>query len=159
MNAVQEKALPLTLEPEPIQFPSTHYAFIEKRGSIPANAPQAWTELHARLSAIAEHNQVTGYMSLYRIDEGIYRAGVALAAAPRQLPGGLAYENFGGGKYRKFVLHGPYSRLPEASMQAVKTAREGAMRLRNDFNIENYVNDPRTTPEEQLITEILFPVE
>jgi len=25
------------------------------------------------------------------------------------------------------------------------------------FALENYVNDPRTTPEEQLITEILAP--
>jgi effector-binding domain-containing protein len=29
--------------------------------------------------------------------------------------------------------------------------------LRDSFNIENYVTDPRTTPEEQLITEIMFP--
>jgi len=28
---------------------------------------------------------------------------------------------------------------------------------REDFFVENYVNDPRTTPEDQLITEILAP--
>ena len=29
--------------------------------------------------------------------------------------------------------------------------------LRDDYFIENYVNDPRTTPEDQLTTEILVP--
>ena len=29
--------------------------------------------------------------------------------------------------------------------------------LRDDWNIENYVNGPRVTPEDQLVTEILFP--
>jgi DNA gyrase inhibitor GyrI len=31
------------------------------------------------------------------------------------------------------------------------------IQTRDDFNIENYVNDPRTTPESQLITQILIP--
>jgi hypothetical protein len=29
--------------------------------------------------------------------------------------------------------------------------------VREDFFLENYVNDPRKTPEDQLITEILAP--
>ena len=29
--------------------------------------------------------------------------------------------------------------------------------LRDDYCIENYANDPRTTPEDQLISEILVP--
>jgi effector-binding domain-containing protein len=152
-----EKALPL--QPEPIHFPEMHYVFIEKRGSIPANAGLAWTQLHALIPAITEHNQVIGYMSLYKMDEEIYRAGVALAAAPQQLPAGLAYAKFAGGNYRKFVLTGPYAQLPHATCQAVGTIRENDIRLREDFNIEHYVTDPRTTPEEQLLTEILFPVE
>jgi predicted transcriptional regulator YdeE len=159
MADVQEKTLPLTLEAEAVQFPSTHYVFIEKRGSIPANAAQAWSELHTRLPTITEHNTVAGFLSLYRMDEGIYRAGVALDAAPRQLPAGLQYERFAGGKYRKFVLKGSYSQLPQATGQAVRTVRESQFQLRNDFNIERYVNDPRSTPEDQLLTEILFPAE
>jgi len=34
---------------------------------------------------------------------------------------------------------------------------EQKIQVRDDFNIENYVNDPKTTPEDQLITEILVP--
>lgn len=159
MTFVQEKSLPLILEPEPVQFPAAYYVFIEKRGNIPANAPQAWNELHATLPTVAEHNQITGYMSLYRIDEGIYRAGVALSAPPQQLPAGLKYERFAGGRYRKFILRGSYARLGPATTQATRMVQEKKIRLRDGFNIENYVNDPRTTPEDQLITEIMFPVD
>ena len=31
------------------------------------------------------------------------------------------------------------------------------IQTRDDFNIENYVNDPRTTPESELVTQILIP--
>jgi effector-binding domain-containing protein len=34
---------------------------------------------------------------------------------------------------------------------------EKQIHLRDDFAIENYTNDPKTTPEEQLVTEILVP--
>lgn len=71
----------------------------------------------------------------------------------------LCYEQFAGGKYRKFVLRGPYSRLGAATGQAAQTVRELCLPLRNDFNIENYVNDPRTTSEDDLISEILFPID
>lgn len=148
----------LTLNPEPVQVPAMHYVFVEKRGNIPTNAPQAWKELHSSLAAIIAQNTVTGYLSLYRMEDEIYRAGVSVGAPPQQLPAGLRYESFAGGKYRKFVLRGSYSQLGAATGQAVQTARELRLPLRNDFNIENYVNDPRTTPEDQLITEILFPV-
>jgi effector-binding domain-containing protein len=158
MNAAQEKPLPLTLESEPVQFPAMHYVFIEKQGSIPANAGLAWTELHANIPAISEHNHVTGYMSLYKMDEGIYRAGVALDADPQQLPAGLSYEEFSGGKYTRFVLIGPFTELQPATAQATKTIRDIGAPLRDDFNIEHYVTDPRTTPEDQLLTHILFPI-
>jgi effector-binding domain-containing protein len=160
MTAVHEQAktLPLTLETDPVHFPATHYVFIEKHGNIPSNAGPAWTQLHAKISEIEKRNTITGYMSLYKMDDAIYRAGVALAAAPQQLPDGLTYEQFAGGIYRKFVLRGSYAQLPEATSQAVRAVRENGIQLRNDFSIEHYVTDPRTTPEDQLLTEILFPV-
>jgi len=34
---------------------------------------------------------------------------------------------------------------------------ETKLPLRDDYFLENYVNDPRTTPEEQLISQILVP--
>jgi effector-binding domain-containing protein len=147
----------LTQVPESVNWPETHYVFLEKIGPFQQNAPAAWTEAHQLIPSVAEHNQITGCMSLYKIGPQIYRAGVSVAAAPKNLPDGLRYEKFDGGRYSRFTLTGPYSQLAEACGRAFELAKELHLPLRDGFNIENYVNDPRVTPEEQLITEILFP--
>lgn len=147
----------LTEEPEVVTWPETHYVFIERVGPFKDNAPQAWQDLHKLLPAIAESNAVTGYISLYKMGPQIYRAGVSVAAPPAKQPEGVAYEKFPGGKYSRFTLTGPYSQLGEATSRAVQLVEEKRVPLRDGYNIENYVNDPRVTPEAELITEILFP--
>jgi effector-binding domain-containing protein len=96
-------------------------------------------------------------MSLYKMGPKIYRAGYILAAPPVQLPEGILYELFAGGKYIRFVLNGSYSTLPEASGRVWGIAAETKIQLRDDYAIENYLNDPDSTPEDQLVTEILIP--
>jgi effector-binding domain-containing protein len=59
----------------------------------------------------------------------------------------------------KFVLYGPYSQLPEATGRAFGIVAEKQVQLREGFKIENYVTDPRTTPQDQSITEIMFPIQ
>jgi|ERR1700722_592461 effector-binding domain-containing protein len=147
----------LTQKPDPMTWPETHYVFIEKVGRFQDTAPQAWQSVHQLVPSISEHNKITGYVSLYQVGPKIYRAGVSLAAAPEHLPEGLAYTLFKGGKYSRFVLTGPYSDLGEASGRVFEIVSETKIQLRDDYCIENYVNDPRTTPEQQLITEILIP--
>ena len=41
--------------------------------------------------------------------------------------------------------------------RTMELVAEKQILLRDDWNIENYVNDPWVTPEDQLVTEILFP--
>jgi effector-binding domain-containing protein len=147
----------LTQEPQIVDWPETHYVFVEKTGPFMSAAPQAWQIAHSLLPALAEHNQVVGYMSLYRMDPNTYRAGFSLAAPPKELPEGLEYFRFPGGKYSRFVLTGPYFDLPEASRRVWEIVAEKGIAIRADYAIENYVTDPRTTPAEQLITEILVP--
>lgn len=147
----------LTETPVSVNWPETHYVFLEKVGPFLQNAPAAWNEVHQLIPAVAEHNQITGYISLYKVGPQIYRAGVSVAAPPANLPEGLKYEKFPGGKYGKFVLTGSYSQLAQACGRAFELAQQ-LLALRDGFNIENYVNDPRVTPEDQLITELLFPV-
>jgi TetR/AcrR family transcriptional regulator, transcriptional repressor for nem operon len=157
MAAPKPSTLKLTEVPEVITWLETHYVFIEKVGPFQSTAPQAWQQMHQLVAKVSEQNKITGYMSLYKVGPQIYRAGVALAAAPRDLPAGLAYEKFPGGKYRRFVLTGPYSSLPEARGRVFQIVAGTKLPVRDDFGIENYVTDPRTTPEHQLITEILVP--
>jgi len=147
----------LTEEPEVVTWPETHYAFVELNGPFMKTAPQAWQEAHRLAPLLKEHNQVTGYMSLYKMRPDVYRAGFALAAAPVKLPAGLEYELFEGGRYSRFVLTGPYKELPAATGRVFEYVAKNNIMLRMEFCIENYVSDPNTTPEERLVTEILVP--
>jgi hypothetical protein len=92
----------LTQEPEIVTWPETQYVFLEKIGPFQNTAPQAWQNLHQLISGISEHSKITGYLSLYKVQPKIYRAGVSLAAEPVKLPAGLRYSKFEGGKYSCF---------------------------------------------------------
>jgi DNA gyrase inhibitor GyrI len=147
----------LTEEPEVVTWPATHYVFIEKVGPFQKTAPQAWQELHQLVPRIAESNRITGYTSLYKMSPNTYRAGVSVAEPPKDLPEGVDYSLFEGGKYSRFVLTGPYSNLQDASRRVFEIVSQTDLPMRPDYCIENYVNDPRKTPEEELVTEILIP--
>jgi DNA gyrase inhibitor GyrI len=157
MATAKKELVNLTEVPDIMTWPETHYVFIEKIGPFQNTAPQAWKDLHQLVPAISEHNEITGYMSFYKVGPKVYRAGVSLAAGPNKLPDGLQSETFKGGKYSRFVLTGPYSNLPEACGRVFGIVSEKQIQMRDDYCIEHYVNDPRTTPEQQLVTEILIP--
>ena len=157
MATAKRSNLQLTEVPEVVNWPETHYVFIERVGPFQNTAPQAWQQMHQLVPRLLEQYKITGYLSLYKVAPQIYRAGVALAAAPQDLPEGVAYETFPGGKYSRFVLTGPYSNLPEACGRVFQIVADTKLPVRDDFGIENYVTDPRTTPEEQLVTQILVP--
>ena len=147
----------LTQEPEVVNWPETHYVFVEKAGTFQETAPKAWQELQKVIPKISESNKVNGFMALYKRGPKLYRAGMSVGEAPRNLPEGMQYEKFAGGKYSKFVLTGSYANLPQASGRVFELVEEKKIRVRDDFCIENYVNDPRNTPEDQLVTQILIP--
>lgn len=147
----------LNEQPEYTHWPETYYVFVEKTGPFMQNAPAAWGEAHALVPTLLEHNKITGYMSLYKMTTSTYRAGFALEAPPSELPKGLGYETFEGGRYAKFVLTGPYSQLGPATGRVQELVKEQGIDVRDGWYIENYVNDPRTTPEPELISEICVP--
>ena len=158
MPAPQQRTLNLTTTPETTNWPETHYVFVEKTGPFQTSAPEAWQTLNQLLPNLSKDHQITGYFALYRVESQVYRAGVSVSAQPDQLPANAAYEKFPGGKYARLTFTGAYSGLPEASGLAFQIIRDSMLPLREDYNIENYVNSPMTTPEHQLITEILFPL-
>jgi effector-binding domain-containing protein len=148
----------LTESAELVTWPKTHYVFAERTGSIPKNAPLTWQEFQQFIPQLKSNAAVTGFLGLYKMEPPVYRAGASVAAKPAQLPGKLRYEGFNGGKYARFVLTGPYSQLPQATTRALEIVSDKKLRLRDDYHIEHYINDPATTPEEKLVTEILVPV-
>src|ERR1700760_1240249 len=147
----------LNEEPKLTTLPDMHYVFVERVGPFMQNAGAAWQQAHALSAALAENNKITGYMALYKMGPKIYRAGFSTAAPAVKLPEGLSYEMIAGGKYVSFELTGPYDQLPAASGKAWAIVGERKMEVRDDFAIENYLNDPRVTPPEQLITHIMIP--
>jgi DNA gyrase inhibitor GyrI len=147
----------LTEVPDVVHWPATHYVFLERVGPFMKTAREAWQDLHALKYLIAETSQITGAMALYRMSPDIYRAGFILAGAPPALPPELAYEKFPGGKFSRFVLTGSYANLPQASGRVWEIVSRTGIETRADFAIENYANDPSSTPEAELITEILVP--
>jgi predicted transcriptional regulator YdeE len=149
--------LNLTNEPETIDFPATHYVFVERVGNIPLNAPQAWQIVQKLAPELLAHNQIIGAAALYKPGKGIYRAGFMLSAPPVNLPVALTYEKLSGGKCARFTLTGPLDHLPEANTRAWGIVKEKKIALRDDFNIEHYLTDPHTTPADQNVTAILFP--
>jgi len=140
-----------------VEWPETHYVYLERVGPFMKTARQAWQDLHALEFLIAERNTITGAMALYKMKPDTYRAGYIVAARPEDLPEGLHYEKVGGGLYSRFVLTGSYANLPQASGRVWEIVAASDMMLRQDFAIEHYANDPKTTPEDKLITEILIP--
>lgn len=149
----------LTVEPDLVDVPATHYVFVEKVGPFQTNAGQAWQQAHAFVPRLLEKNQIEGFLSLYKRGPQVYRAGFATAATPVDVPEGMAYERFEGGRYARFILTGPYSELPSASGRVWSLVEENRLKLRDGFAIERYMNDPRSTPEDQLVTYIEIPVE
>jgi AraC family transcriptional regulator len=147
----------LSAEPEAVTRPAMHYVFLEKTGHIPAIAQGAWQAVEKFAGQIAASGQIIGACALYKMQPEVYRAGYVLAERAASVPDGLSYEEVPAGKYARFVLNGPYSQLPEATSWAFKLVAEKQVPLRDGFNIESYVTDPRTTPQEKSITEILFP--
>jgi TetR/AcrR family transcriptional regulator, transcriptional repressor for nem operon len=157
MTGTNQAPLQLALSTDTVFWPETHYVFIERIGPPPVIAAQTWANLHQLVPAIGRNSTIKAFLSLYKMKEQVYRAGVSLSAAPSGLPAGLGYEIFRGGKYHRFIYTGPYSRLGEATTRAVQTVRERNLSVRDDYSIEHYVTDPKTTPEDELVTEILFP--
>jgi DNA gyrase inhibitor GyrI len=148
----------LTERPEIVNWPETHYVFVEKAGPFMQTAPAAWQAAHALAPEVLKHNRINSYTSLYKMGPpNVYRAGFGLEAPPVQLPAGLSYELFAGGKYSRFTLIGPYTLLPQASGRVWDLVAQLGIKIRDDFAVENYANDPRVTPEDELITQILVP--
>jgi len=155
----------LTNHYDVINRPATHYVFLEKHGPFAEVAPPCWSEMFPLLHSQVDQKEVTSFLGLSGIDKKkpgeqamIYQAGVGLANAPKHLLKGLQYRKIESGNYARFVLTGPYSQIWMAFNEVFKTLAEAKVELRPEFCIENYVNDPKVTPEEELKTEILVPV-
>ena len=142
-----------------ISWPETHYVYVEKVGPFMQTAQQAWQQVHTFAAALSAHNQITGAFAMYKMNPPTYRAGFRIAAPPVELPSGLSYVKTEPGRFARYVVKGSYAQLPVESGKAWAEFAKSGLAARDAMAIENYANDPKNTPEDQLITEILMPTE
>ncbi len=161
----KEIAVNLTPEFDIVKRPATHYVFLEKHGPFAEIAPPTWDEMFPLLFSQIDQMEIASFLGLSGIDKTrngedamIYEAGVGLNSAPAKPLKGLQYKKINAGDYARFLLTGAYSQIWIAFNQIFKTLAENKVELRPEFCIENYLNDPKLTPEDQLKTELLIPV-
>lgn len=142
-----------------------HLVFIEKRGAFEKNAPLAWQEFLPLLIAHFHTNEIQSVVGLGHIDKSlqgddacIYQAGILLAEKPANLPNDLSYRLLPAQTYACYTLKGAYSQLANVYPQVFEMLHRTHHRIQDDFCMEIYLNDPRTTPEADLRTEILIPI-
>jgi AraC-like DNA-binding protein/DNA gyrase inhibitor GyrI len=156
----------LTTKFDVVARPLTHYLYLEKHGPFPEIAPATWNDFFPLLEGQVDHASVLAYLGLSGIDKTkvgeqamIYAAGVALcSAAQQEPPQGLSYREVPAGNYARFVLTGPYPQIWPAFNQIFKSLADSNIELRPEFCIEDYRNNPKITPEAELLTELLIPV-
>ena len=149
---------------EIVTRPTTHYIFLERRGPFAEVAPSTWDQMLPLLANQIAQKDIVEFLGLSGIDrstmgeEGmIYQAGVAVGNPPTSPLKGLQYRKVESGKYARFLLVGPYAHIAPAFDEVFKTLAEKNVELREEFCVENYLNDPKVTPEDQLKTELLIP--
>jgi len=160
----KEADMNMDLKPEFVIKTAFHYLYNEERGPFAEAAVPAWNELFPKLEKL-DKAQITGFLGMSGLDKSktgdeamIYQAGIAMKEKPATIPKGLVHKKIGEGRYAKFLLKGSYTQIWPAFRQIFKTLSENKTVLREEFCIEDYLNDPKTTPEDQLLTEILIPV-
>lgn len=150
----------LSKEPAVVQLKDLHYLFVEKIGPFHETAMGAWNDVHRILKGDSIKEKKIGALSLFKMKpQMVYRAGVIYESKPTFIPDQFQYIKFPGGKYSKFVLTGPYSNLGPAWGEVMSIIQEKQLKLRDDYFVENYANDPAIIPEEKLISELMVPTE
>lgn len=164
----KEKEMPmnLTSKPEFVTRPSIHLLYVGKTGIFQEVAMPTWYELIPLVDKKVNKEAITEYLGFSNMDANgkdeasmHYDAGVAVSVKPTSVPKGLLYKNVTGGKYAKFTLVGPTNGVWAALEKIFKILAENKVKLRDGACIENYLSNPEIVPENELVTELLVPVQ
>lgn len=147
--------------PQIKQRPSFSYIYHQKRGVIQEIAPITWSEMYGLYQGSLPLSAGTELIGASWMDgkDMIYEAGLALPSPPSHIPRGLSLRTQEGGKYASYLYKGAYDGIGKAFEKMFRELNEHGLELRPSACLENYLNDPSKTPEAELLTELLIPIE
>lgn len=165
-HTIKEFMMNLTTKPEFINRPNTHFVFVQKQGPCAEVAIPAWIEMFPLIEGKFAKTDIKEFLGMSKMDPKgrddssiSYGAGIALVSEPKSIPKGLLYKKISAGKYARFLLTGPYPEVWPAFEKIFRILGDSKIKLRTGECFENYLNDPNITPEKDLLTELLVPVE
>jgi AraC family transcriptional regulator len=155
----------MNLEPEFIQREEmVVYSTGATGGEFKDIAPIAWGKFLEIVPNIKEDLSQSEFLGIGKMN-GKEMKTVCNYQAAISVPGNENFEMEGlsrvvlsKGKYAKFILKGTYDNLWIAFDKAFEVIGKTGNELADSPCIENYLNDPQTTPVDDLITEILIPI-
>jgi len=161
-----EMELDFELNPTIVTRPKSIIIYNEDCGPFEEIAPSVWEKFLEYISKgnfIKDDAEFLGISDIKESESGhqkhFYKAAVTINNnSGDTLAGSLKYGEIPPGKYAKFILNGSYLGLWPAFKKAFAYLNENNFELNNGPCLENYLNDPKYTPEDELITEILIPV-
>lgn len=106
------------------------------------------------------------YINVYYDDPSIdnpqLRCDVCIAdpiVKKMQPAGDVGIETITGGKFIVFLMKGAYSQLADFYQEIYGRLDKGDVKVKKEPMFEKYLNDPATTPINDLFTEIWIPIE
>lgn len=166
--SLQKEKFPMNLDLNYtiVERANSHIVCVEKNGLFPEVALPAWYELipqvdkHINKSDIEEYLGFSTMNKLSNSEKQMqYLAAVSIKNSELAVPQGLTYKKIPGGKYAKFVMIGPTHQVWPAFNLIFQLLTKKNVHLRSGACIENYLSNPELVPENELVTELLVPIE
>lgn len=156
--------LDLVMTPEIRERAKRPFLHVTRHGVCAEQSPGAWEELHRILAIHPVTEPDAEYIGASFNDshspgDGVMRYDAGVVVPGTKPPPGLALGTVAGGRYAVFRYRGSYRHIWNAMDQIFRGwAARNSDTLRNAPLLEIYLNDPRTTPEKDLLTDLCVPV-
>ena len=142
------------------------FVHVRRLGAYAEEAPRAWSDLHRALASASCVTADSEFVGVCHDDSRAvsesalrYDAGVTVTGAT-PAPPGTELGRLPGGRYAVFRYRGSYGRIGQAFEQVFRGwVVKSGVKLREAPCLEVYLNDPKTTREEELLTELWLPIE
>lgn len=169
MNTKQKESemkLNLSVVPDVIIRPSRQILTISGEGAAFSElAPMVWQNFFGVVAQDPQDLSGCEFLGLSFVqtigDIPQHHYKVALTIPPSRTLSikGMIVESLPEQKYLKFLLRGAYQGVWPAFEHMFRYVTEHGYKLASQPCIENYLNDPNVTPESELLTELLIPIE